>query len=113
MQAHLSTASAMEVQLYFQLRFPFAAYMRDAEANRAGYGPPPRLARRYLGNLLAEGYSERAISVANDVLDSGNTALPDGDIDGLVTLRMDRGFMSQYAGGAAAPLPPPPPAKAD
>jgi len=54
-QAHLSTASAMEVQLYFQLRFPFAAYMRDAEANRAGYGPPPRLARRYLGNLLAEG----------------------------------------------------------
>ena len=46
-----------------------------------------------IGALNSEGFSERILSNANDVMDKGNTLLGDEELEMLVVLRMNRDFM--------------------
>ena len=98
----------MEARLYHGIRFDIGRWMRQAEASPE-YGLLPLLARRYVGNVMSEGYSERAISIANDVLTPGNASPPSKDINGLVVLRADREFMRKHVDPVAPGGPPPPP----
>jgi hypothetical protein len=60
------------------------------------YGFLPVMARgsvASIGALPAESFCERCLSAGNLVMNKGNTLLPDGDVDMLVILRMNRHFM--------------------
>ena len=62
------------------------------------YGLLPRLAscsRAQLGNLNAESFCERCLSVGNHILTEGNTLLGHEELEMLIVLRMNQSFM-QY-----------------
>lgn len=56
-------------------------------------GHLPRMARCYVGANLSEGFCERMLSVANQVMSTGNTLLSSEHLKKLVILRMNRDFM--------------------
>ena len=57
------------------------------------YGFLPEMARGWVGKLNSESYSERCISIANDVVTDGNTMLGSEEIEMVCVLRMNREFM--------------------
>ena len=68
----------------------------EKDATRELYGFLPLMAsccEGEIGALNAEGFSERILSHANDVMDKGNTLLGDEELEMLTVLRMNRGFM--------------------
>ena len=46
-----------------------------------------------IGALMSESFCERVLSVANNVVDEGNTLLRDEEVSMLTILRINRSFM--------------------
>lgn len=72
------------------------------DSGKCGLLPLMAVASPYtIGALNAESFSERVISAANLIMDEGNTALSDDELEMMVILRIDREFMkfmrSKYA----------------
>ena len=88
--------SSVEIELWTTIKLDIAPFYREAECQQILYGLFPRLARKYVGNLMSESFCERVISAANDVLTKGNTLLDCNDINMMCTLRMNRTFMLDY-----------------
>ena len=66
----------------------------DPERERFGWIPLMACCSQgQLGALTAESFCERLISIANDVLDEGNTKLSDEEIEMLTLLKANRKFM--------------------
>ena len=76
------------------VKLPIGKYYEKLEKSDE-FGHFPRMARSYIGANLSEGFCERMISVANQVMTKGNTLLGDAHLKKLVVLRMNRKFM-QY-----------------
>jgi len=71
-------------------------HVEGVDQGRKLYGWIPLMAScstGQLGALSAESYCERVLSCANNVLVKGNTLLSDEEVEMLVVLRMNRGFM--------------------
>jgi hypothetical protein len=67
------------------------------DPDRASFGFLPLMAGcsdGQIGALNAESFAERVISAANLVMTEGSTLLCDEDLEMLVVLRMNRGFMA-------------------
>jgi len=74
------------------IKLPMGQYYDKLEKT-GEFGHFPRMARTYIGANLSEGFCERMISVANQVMTKGNTLLKDEHLKKLVVLRMNREFM--------------------
>ena len=69
-------------------------YKKLIDSGKYGLIPLMAVASPYtIGALNGESFSERVISAANLVLDEGNTALNDEELEMMVILRIDRKFM--------------------
>ena len=69
-------------------------YKKLIDSGKYGLIPTMAVASTYtIGSLNGESFSERVISAANLVLDEGNTALNDEELEMMVILRIDRKFM--------------------
>ena len=71
-------------------------HVEGVDQGRKLYGWIPLMAScstGQLGALSAESYCERVLSCAKNVLVKGNTLLSDEEVEMLVVLRMNRGFM--------------------
>ena len=70
-------------------RLEDAAGKEDA----AFYGHLLSMARTYIGGNMSESFCERVLSVANDVMTTGNTLLKADHLKKIVLLRVNRRFM--------------------
>ena len=70
-------------------RLEDAAGKEDA----AFYGHLVSMARTYIGGNMSESFCERVLSVANDVMTTGNTLLKASHLKKIVLLRVNRRFM--------------------
>ena len=70
----------------------YAEYEKH-DPERKQYGWLPDMARCRIGAGNAESFSERTLSVANQVVAEGNTLLDDAEVEMVAVLRMNKWFM--------------------
>ena len=70
----------------------YAEYEKH-DPERKQYGWLPDMARCRIGAGNAESFSERTLSVANQVVAEGNTLLADAEVEMVAVLRMNKWFM--------------------
>lgn len=71
----------------------FYAQYEKRDPERKQYGWLPDMARCRIGAENAESFSERVLSVANQVVTDGNTLLDDAEVEMVAVLRMNKWFM--------------------
>ena len=72
---------------------PIYKRIQEGDPVQKTYGYIPRMAHGVVGALNSEGFCERMLSAAGQVLTEGNTMLKDEEMEKLTLLRMNKKFM--------------------